>query len=229
MADRIDAVRAFDAWSGGRHSILGWIEGPAAEAADLRGLTNFLMDLMDDEAYSGELMDRCVELGIDFAAAQLEAGADTIGVGDAICSQISPDLYERLIWPRQKRLFEAIRSRGGLIRLHICGNITHLLPGIAELPIDILDVDHMVDMAGARAAVGSRVALAGNLDPVAAVMNGTPDSIRAQLRKIYETVGNPLLINAGCEIPPGTSHENFRALCEPVAYEAQRAPHETQA
>jgi MtaA/CmuA family methyltransferase len=220
MRDRVEGVRAFKTQSDGQYSIMGWIEGPAAEAADVRGVMNFLMDLMDDEAFAGDLMDICVEVGIAFALAQIEAGADTIGVGDAIASQVSPDLYERLIQPREKRLIQAIQSAGGKARLHICGNTTHLLPGISELGINILDVDHMVDMKKVRDTLGAGVALAGNIDPAAAVHGGTPDSIREALHRTYETVGNPWLVNAGCEIPAGTPNENLRALCEPILYNA---------
>lgn len=41
MRDRLDALRAFRARAGDHDSIMGWVEGPAAEAADLRGLSNF--------------------------------------------------------------------------------------------------------------------------------------------------------------------------------------------
>ncbi len=218
MLDRIAAIREYRKQAGGEYSILGWIEGPAAEAADLRGVANFMLDLMDDEAYAAELMDRCAEVGIAFARAQLEAGADTIGMGDAIASQLSPSLYQRLVQPREKRLVDAIHKLGGLVRLHICGNITHLLPGIAKLGVDILDVDHPVDMGTARTTVGHKVTLAGNLDPVAAVMQGTPENIRDQVRRIYEQVGNPFMIAAGCEIPSRTPAENLQALCEPVSF-----------
>jgi MtaA/CmuA family methyltransferase len=220
MHDRVDAVRLFKARSGGALSILGWVEGPAAEAADVRGVGTFLMDLMDDEPFACALMDRCTDVAIAFARAQVEAGADTIGVGDAIASQLSPDLYERLIQPRENRLIRAIKDMGVWVRLHICGNITHLLPGIADLPIDILDVDHMVDMVAARRAVGPRVALAGNIDPAAGVRFGTPAAIRAAVRHTYGTVGNPFMVCAGCEIPPGTPPANLRALCEPIPHEA---------
>ena len=43
-------------------------------------------DLAMDEVYACDLMDICMETGIDFARAQVEAGADTIGIGDAIAS-----------------------------------------------------------------------------------------------------------------------------------------------
>jgi MtaA/CmuA family methyltransferase len=220
MLDRINALTEFEEEAGGRYSILGWIEGPAAEAADLRGVTNFLMDLMTDEPFACELMDRCIEVGIAFARAQLEAGADTIGIGDAIASQISPDVYEKLIQPREKQLVDAIHEAGGLVRLHICGNITHLLPGISKMGVDILDFDHMVDARTVREAVGTGTVIAGNIDPAGAVKGGESDAIRKYMQDVYAAVGNPFMVTAGCEVPPGTPNENLKALCEPIPYVA---------
>lgn len=216
MKDRIDAARLYRERLGGTTSILGWIEGPAAEAADLRDLMNFFIDVMDDEPFACELMDRCVEVGIAFARAQIEAGCDTIGIGDAVASQISADVYEALVQPREKQVIRAIHDMGAKVRLHICGNITHLLPGIADLGVDILDVDHLVDLAVARQAVGPRVVLAGNLDPAAAILRGTPDSIRRALIEAAGRAGPPFMVAAGCEIPSGTPAENLRALCAPL-------------
>ena len=218
MLDRVNAVRSFQQKFGGEYSILGWVEGPAAEAADLRGVSTYLIDLLDDPVFAGELMDRCIEAGIRFARAQVEAGADTIGIGDAIASQVSPQLYERLILPREKVLVGAIKGMGARVRLHICGNTTHLLPGIGELGVDIMDVDHMVDMKTVRRALGEGVALAGNIDPASTVRLGTPEAIRETIRRTYEEVGNPYMVTAGCEIPSGTPEENLRALCEPLEY-----------
>ncbi|MEI6807283.1 MAG: uroporphyrinogen decarboxylase family protein [bacterium] len=224
MKDRVDAARLYKQQNGSEYSILGWIEGPAAEAADLRTPMNFLMDVMDDEKFACELMDLCVEVGISFARAQIEAGADTIGIGDAIASQLSPDLYERLVQPREMKLVKAIRDMGAYTKLHICGNITHLLPGIADLNVSILDVDHMVSLSAARKAVGQRVAIAGNIDPVTAVQRGTPASIREAIRSAYVEVGNPYIVNAGCEVPSGTPPANLKALCDAIADNRLKTP-----
>jgi len=218
MLDRIKAAETYKAEVKGEYSILGWIEGPAAEAADLRGVTTFLTDLMDDEIFASELMDICINTGIEFAWAQIKAGADTIGIGDAIASQVDPYTYERLIQPREKHLVKSIQDMGAYVKLHICGNITHLLPGIADLKIDILDVDHMVRLSDVRDAVGRQVAIAGNMDPVTVIRNGTPERIREAVLDAYEETGNPYMVNAGCEIPAGTPLENLKALCEPVPY-----------
>lgn len=217
MRDRIDAIRAYRARAGERYSIMGWVEGPAAEAADLRGVSNFFMDLIDDPEYAGALMARCVETAVDFARHQVGAGADTIGIGDAVASQVSARTYESAILPHELTLVAALHGMGVRVRLHICGNITHLLPGISTLGVDIVDLDHPVSLAGARRVLGPRVVLAGNVDPVACVMRGTPEAIAAAVRRCYAEAGAPFMVNAGCEIPAATPPENLRALCEAVA------------
>lgn len=218
MRDRIEAVRTYHNRVGGEYSIMGWVEGPAAEAADLRRLDNFFVDLLEDESYIGGLMDLCVDVALEFARPQIAAGADTIGVGDAVASQVSPEVYERLILPREQRLVRGLKGMGAKVRMHICGNITHLLPGLASLHLDVIDVDHMVSLAKVREVLGPKVALGGNLDPVADILRGNPDSIRAKLERCYQEAGNPFIVNAGCEIPSGTPLENLKALCEPLAF-----------
>jgi len=209
-------VRGYKEFGWRKYSITGWVEGPAAEAADLRTPANFMIDLLDDEDFACRLMDVCVENAVRFARAQVAEGADTIGVGDSICSQLSPTLYERLIVPRQRRLFDAIHEAGGLARLHVCGDINRILPQIATLGVDVLDCDWQVDMARARELLGPKVTLAGNLDPVRVVMQSTPEEIRRGFGEVYGQVGRPYFVNAGCEIPADTPHENLRALCEPI-------------
>lgn len=218
MRDRIVAVRRYHAEVGDEFSIMGWVEGPAAEATDLRRMDNFFMDLLEDEDYSCELMDLCVEVALAFAKPQIEGGADTIGIGDAAASQVSRNVYERLILPREKRLVSGLQTMGAKVRMHICGNITHLLPGLASLHLDVLDVDHMVSLAAVREALGSGTTICGNLDPVADVLRGAPEKIREKNLRCYEEVGNPFVVNAGCEIPSGTPVENLKALCEPVPW-----------
>ena len=218
MLDRVRAIEELKKAVYRQYSILGWAEGPAAEAANLRGDATFLMDLALDPAFAAELMDRCVEVGIAFSKAQIDAGADTVGIGDAIASQVSAGMYEELVFPREQRLFDGIHEAGGRVRLHICGDISHLLPVMARLRFDLIDLDWQVDMARARALLGPQTVLTGNIDPVHAVMNSTPERIQADLLGVYASVGNPWMAGAGCEVPPGTPHENLKALCTPIPY-----------
>jgi MtaA/CmuA family methyltransferase len=218
MRDRIDAVHTYHRECAGAYSIMGWVEGPAAEAADLRTVENFFCDLLDEPEYSSHLMSLCVDVALDFARVQVNAGAETIGVGDAVASQVSASAYEELILPQEQRLVRGLKDMGAKVRMHICGDITHLLPGLATLGLDVIDVDHMVSIRAVREALGSGVAIGGNLDPVSDLLRGTPAQIRARLERCYQEAGNPFIANAGCEIPSGTPVDNLKALCEPLPF-----------
>ena len=211
--DRIEGVKLFRKELGDQFPVIGWVEGPLAEAADLMDMSEVMMQMMLDPDSIHTLCDKTLAMGKAFAEAQIEAGADIIGVGDAICSQIPPEMYETFAFARHKELFEYIHSKGALVKLHICGNITHLLPHIARENVDILDVDWMVDMAEAHRVVGNDVVLSGNLDPVSVVMNGNHDQIVAA----YESVRDSLpaenwILSGGCEIPMLTSQDNMLLL-----------------
>lgn len=216
MRDRIDAVRLFRQRAGEAYSVMGWVEGPAALAADLRGVSNFMMDLLDEPEWCEALMDICVETAIAFALCQIEAGADTIGVGDAICSQLSASTHAVSILPRQRKLLAAIRNAGAHTRLHICGQTKHLWPSLIDLPISILDVDHMVDLRLAVDEFPTAVCFAGNLDPVSVMRFGDPPMIANAVRACQTIAGRRLMVGAGCEIPSGTPNENLKALCQPL-------------
>jgi len=218
MKDRVDAIRTLASRYQGQYSILGWVEGPAAEAANLRGVMNFLFDTMDDRDFCHGLMELTIDVALEFAKAQMRAGADTIGIGDAIVSQISPQVYSQLILPHQKRLIQGIQASGGLVRLHICGDITKHLPVMKELGVNILDLDWPVDMAYARTVMTDQTILVANPNPVEDIQRGNPEGIKRQILSLYEVAGNPFMIGAGCEIPLGTPAENLRALCTPVPY-----------
>lgn len=76
----------------------------------------------------------------------------------------------------------------------------------------------MVVITRVRDVVGQKVVITGNIDPVSGVAQGRPDRIREKILRIYESVGNPYMVNAGCEIPSGTPIENLKALCKPIDY-----------
>lgn len=223
--DRIEAVRGFAAAAGATHSVMGWIDGPMAVYADLRGVQDACLDLLDAPEAFQRAAGIITECGLAFAAAQVEAGADTIGVGDAAASLIGPELYAEYVLPFEQRLFTGIKEmkgphvpKGGVkIKLHICGNITRLLPQIAKTGADIVDIDWMVSLVEARRVLGPQVTLAGNFDPSGVLLQSTPQVIAAAatgcIKAAEPPVGTRFLLQPGCEVPPGTAEANIDAFC----------------
>ena len=68
-ANRIEEIRMFRRLAGGRHFIVGWVEGPVAEYADLRGLTESALDFMDEPERVGRVMDMIVDAAKRFITA----------------------------------------------------------------------------------------------------------------------------------------------------------------
>jgi len=214
MEDRVRGVELLHRQVGDRLLVEGWVEGPCAEGADLRGINRLMTDFSDDPDFVNELFEFTVELATRFARAQIEAGADIIGVGDAAASLVGPRIYNEFVWPWEKKLVDAIHALGGRVRLHICGNTRRILDGMGRLGCSMLDIDYPAPMDQARAQTGPAQVLAGNLDPVRAVRNGTPELVTAELQTIHNQVGNRWIVAAGCELVRDTPHENVRAMID---------------
>lgn len=211
MTDRLQAIRRFRREVGGEVPIMGWVEGALAEAADLRGVLNLMTDFYDRPKWLHRLLEACNDVAVAFARAQVEAGADIVGVGDAIASQSGPDIYRKYALPYEQQLFGAIREAGGVGRLHICGDTTPLLNDMPDSGAEIIDLDWMVDMAHAAEVIGDRAALCGNFDPVSVMLRGSPEQVASAALDCIEKGGPRCFSMAGCEIPDGTPVENLLA------------------
>jgi MtaA/CmuA family methyltransferase len=214
MLNGLKAIALLKERIGAEKIVEGWIEGPCAEGADLRGLNTLMLDFYDDPQFVRDLFEWVIELELRFAREQIRAGADIIGIGDAAASLVGPEIYEEFVWPHEKRLIDGIRALGGRTRLHICGNIRLALPVIGKLGADIVDVDYPAPISEARRQTGANQTLLGNLNPVTVVRNGTPETVAENLARCQSEAGERYIIGAGCEIPRDTPHENVRAFAD---------------
>lgn len=212
MHDRVKGVGRLRERVGRELLVEGWIEGPIAQAADLRGINTLMMDFFDDPGFVRDLFGFVVELELAFAKAQVAAGADLIGIGDAAASLVGPEVYQEFVWPTEKRLVDGVRALGVPARLHICGNTRAHLGGMGRLGCAIVDLDSMVPLAQARAEMGAGQVLLGNLNPVAVLRNGPPEEVTAAVAACHRDAGPRYIVGAGCEVPPDTPAANLHAL-----------------
>jgi uroporphyrinogen-III decarboxylase len=147
-----------------------------------------------------------------------------IGAGDAAASLISPGMYAEFALPYEQRVCRAIHDAGNLVKLHICGNTTHLLDQMATSGADLFNVDHLVSLQTARDLYTAHgKCYKGNLDPVTHVMQATPEACRDSAHECISVAkGTKYMLSAGCEIPAETSDEVFEAFCNaPKTYRYQ--------
>lgn len=212
MYNRINALKGYVERVGGEKWIEGWVEGPCAEGADLRGINALMTDFYDDPDFVNRLFGKIIEMELAFAKIQVDAGADAIGIGDAAASLVGPAIYDEFVWPYEKVLVDGIHDLGVPVRLHICGNTRRILEGMGRLGCDIVDIDFLVPLAEARAAMGPDQILLGNIDPVRVLRDGTPESVTAAIAACHRDAGPRYIVGAGCEVTRDTAPENLRAL-----------------
>ena len=225
MHDRIKAIEIMHQEFGGEVSIVGWVEGPLALAGELRGLTHVMTDFLDDPAFVNDLMDFNAEVAMLYAEAQIQAGADTIGMSDAAACMIGPRYYGRFLLPRQMRVVESIRKAHPdvIVRLHMCGNTDPLIPQMRQLPVQIFELDSPTNLAAARASLGPDRVILGNVSTITEMLEGAPQEVYEASRRCHRTCGRFHIVGCGCEVSPMTSPDNLRAM---VRYAREHQPEE---
>jgi MtaA/CmuA family methyltransferase len=221
MHNGIKAVALLKERVGKEKIVEGWIEGPIAEAADLRGINTLMLDFFDDPSFVRDLFAFVIEMELRFAREQIQAGADLIGIGDAAASLVGSQIYNEFVWPYEKKLVDGIHALGGKVRLHICGNTRRHLEGMGKLGCAIVDLDSLAPMAEARAKMGPHQILLGNVNPVTVLRNGDPAGVSTAFAECHRQAGSRFIVGAGCEVPRDTPVENLKALC---AYAHQHQP-----
>ncbi|MCE9613899.1 MAG: uroporphyrinogen decarboxylase family protein [Lentisphaerae bacterium] len=237
----VESLRLPDPWTDGRLPI--WLEttqrlvdkigdhvfimgradqGPFSIACLLRGAQPFMMDLMDEDNAEliHRLLDFCRQAVARFALAQKAAGAHATSIGDAFAGPnlISPDLYRRFALDPERQLAAEVQSAGIPLSIHICGNTNRIIGDMGTTGARILEVDWMLDMAAARAAVPPATVLMGNVNPSDPLVLGTPATVEAAARRAMDgTGGRGLILSSGCAMGRNTPPENMKALVAAAA------------
>ncbi len=160
----------------------------------------------------GLLLDRVADTSIAYLQGQVAAGAQALQLFDTWGGLLDLERWRRLALPPLRRIVTALKGRVPLI-YYINGG-SHLLPGLAELEVDVLSVDWRQPLSEVRRTVGSRV-LQGNLDP-AALLGPIPEIERRAAALGASGRGGGHVVNLGHGILPMTPVDHAKAFVEAV-------------
>jgi uroporphyrinogen decarboxylase len=170
-----------------------------------------------------DLMHRILEVNtkavVDYLNAQIEAGAQAVMVFDTWGGTLAHAAYHEFSLRYLQQVMSGLtRTRDGEVvpRIVFTKGGGLWLESMAGIGADALGLDWTVDIAAARARVGDRVALQGNLDP--AVLFATPQVIAAEAAKVLAGFdrGSGHVFNLGHGVSQHTPPENVAALVEAV-------------
>lgn len=194
----------------------GFLHGPMDVAAEVRGMTELLMDFyrMPDAVH--KIMDAATETCIAWALAQYEASGGTmlhILVSDDVSSQIGREHWREFVEPYMRRLFKSL-PEGVVGGIHNCTRsqqVIDLYPGVGAR---LLQFGPDVDPAFAKAKVGDQMCLLGNLAPAGVLKEGTPEEVEEACRQVLEKAmaGGGFILGSSGSVARFTPLENLEAM-----------------
>ena len=169
-----------------------------------------------------ELMKKLVAVLAEYAAEQVEAGADVVQVFDSWVGCLGVEDYRRYVLPHAAELVRRVRSTGAPA-IYFGTDSATLLPSMQETGAEVIGLDWRVPLDEGWRALGFRGAVQGNLDPVA--LFADKKELRARAHEVLRRAGGRPghIFNLGHGILPETPVENVRALVEFVRDYAEKA------
>jgi len=175
--------------------------------------------IYSDPATAHQLLGKLADTVIDYLNAQIEAGAQAVQIFDTWGGVLAPEMFTEFSLQYMHRIVNGLhRTYGGAtipVVLFAKGCNTHL-EALADTGCDGLGLDWTITLSDARARVGERVSLQGNLDP--AILLANPEVIRDQVGATLASYGkgHGHVFNLGHGITPEVEPHHMTVLTESV-------------
>jgi uroporphyrinogen decarboxylase len=158
-----------------------------------------------EPAAFGRLIDILVEVSSRYLVAQLRAGADAVQIFDTWAGVLPPSEFARWCIAPVRQMIENVRREvpGAKVIGFPRGAGASLAPYLDAVPVDAVSIDWTATPSFVREHVQNRVAVQGNLDPLALRAGGA--ALDRAVDDILESFGQgPLIFNLGHGILPDT-------------------------
>jgi uroporphyrinogen-III decarboxylase len=225
----IDAEHLFDAVAivlgraGRNFSIHGEVTSPLDYLLDLFGFEQAMVGCLEDSGRALAVLDRFTDGIVRVAEGLAATGVDAVKISSPFAGAgfLSTAFYRSFVLPCESRIVRAIEGRGARAYIHTCGDIHDRLELMADSGasgIECLDPPPLgrVELEDAKARVGDRIFIKGNIDPVHVLLSGDTEAARADARRRI-AVGKPggrYILSTACSIAPRTPRENVAVLAE---------------
>ncbi|MES2114661.1 MAG: uroporphyrinogen decarboxylase [Pseudomonadota bacterium] len=158
----------------------------------------------------------------EYLNAQIDAGAQAVMIFDSWGGALADGAYQEFSLAYMQQVVSQLKREKDGVRIPaivFTKGGGQWIEDIAGIGADAVGLDWTVNLRQARALVGDKVALQGNLDP--AILFASPDQIRAEVHKVLDAFGKPgansgHVFNLGHGISQFTQPEHVAAMVEAV-------------
>jgi len=191
----------------------------------MRGMEAFLLDMAMQPDIAHYILERIAEIHLCNTKAVMGLLGDRLDMlyfYDDVASQtsllLSKDMWREYVRPPHAALVELAHSRGIPVMYHCDGALYPLLPDLVELGIDVINPIQL-DAIGAppeklKAEFGDSLAFHGGLDIMQLLPHGTPDEVRAEVRRLIDLFSPGYILCSSHHVQADTPVENILAAYE---------------
>ncbi len=191
----------------------------------LRGFEEGLIDMMINQDEAEYLLDMLLEYQLALARKFIACGVDAVNTGDDVALQkglvINPDVWRKLIKPRQKKLNDIYKSAGLHVIHHCCGDCQSIIKDYIEIGVDCLNPVQPEAMPIEELATryGSDLTFYGGVGVQSVMQHGSPKDVDKAVAHTIKTLGahGRYIIGASHSIQDCIPAENVHAYFEAVA------------
>ena len=189
----------------------------------LRGFNNMLMDPYLQPEDFARLQDRVLHFNLAMIDQWLQRDVDAVFFSDDWGSQrgllMAPDDWRRFYKPAYKAMFEQVRAGGAHVWMHLCGNITDILPDLIDIGLNVLNPvqPQAMDIRNLSAAFGGKVCFHGGVDVQGVMVRGRPGEVKQSVRELVNLFGKfdgGYIGGTSHSIMPETPLDNIIAMYE---------------
>ena len=205
---------------GNESTVLGFVGAPWTLAAyAIEGKSSKNYSIIKGMAFSQpamlhQLLGKIADAIAVYVRYQIDNGAQVVQMFDSWAGQLTPQDYDTFALPYQQRVVQQVKAThpDTPMILYISGS-AGVLERMGKSGVDIVSVDWTVDMAEARARLGSQMKVQGNMDPGA--LFGSQEFIRDRILDTIKKAGNSgHIFNLGHGVLPETPEDNVRFFFE---------------
>lgn len=188
----------------------------------LRGFERFMEDLLERPALVDYLLDQLAAMLLRNAVTLAEAGVDVLVLDDDVAAShgliVGPHTWRRFFRDRLAAAIAAAKEAapGMAVFFHSDGDFTRLLPELVEIGVDVVNpvAPDCMDAVAVRREFGGRLAMWGTVGTAFLWDRGTPDQVRAEVRRRRESLGSSGVVLAPAYDIDYTPRENVVAFVE---------------
>lgn len=195
--------------------VFAGVIGPYSLAGRLMDMTNIMINCYEEPEMVHAVLEKVTAFLTEYIRAFKEAGVHGVVIAEPAAGLIAPDFCGEFSSAYIKQIVAELQDENFIIIYHNCGDaVNKMVPQILETGAAAYHFGNAVKMEEMLAQMPEDVLTMGNVDPVSAFRNGTPESVREDTRKIMETCcgHKNFLISSGCDIPPASPWENIDAF-----------------